>query len=143
MICSCSSSFFTRVTFLPSRIGALFVSPCAPSRPLSPTALLFFVQGFFANCSSSSSGSSLSPVSFSSSFVLVPWLVFLGFGMSFFFSFFFFFFLFLDSPCSTSLSCVLGASIWSSSSVLTSLCLFFIPFSSCGFLSMGVLAVCG
>ena len=74
--------------FLPSWMDALFLSPRAPFRPLSRPALLFFVRGFFVNNYSSSSASLLSLVSSSSaslassSFVLVPQFVFLGFGVS-------------------------------------------------------------
>ena len=69
LYCSCSPSSLTRVVFLPSRIGGLFLSPRTPSRPLSPAALVssygilcrffFLFVGFFSSPVSSSSSYSL------------------------------------------------------------------------------------
>ena len=83
---SCSSSFLTRVAFLPSRIGGF-------SFLLVLLLVLFLLlpsflrSAFFEDYSSSSSGSSLSPVSSSSSSSLAsssfrPRFVFLGSGVS-------------------------------------------------------------
>ena len=81
------SAFFSVGVPIFFLLGPLSGSLSSPSSGSSLGLLcpLFFVQGFFTNCSSSL-GSSLSPVSSSSSslasssFVLVPQLVFLGFG---------------------------------------------------------------
>ena len=115
-----------------SRPRSLFVSPCNPSRPLSKNALSFFIRDVIAPASSSSS--SLTPSSSSSSSgssTLSSAFQVHGVATSLAFS------------RNSSLSSVLEAATWSSSSVFTSFYLKDIQFSSARGFSLGPVLVAG
>ena len=118
--------YLARTASLPSRPCALFVSPCAPSRPLSKNALSFFIRDVIAE-PYSLSGLSLPSVSSSSSSTLpassrprssVQAHGVRGVAASWAFH--------RNAP----LSSVLEAATWSSASVFTSFYLSDVQFSS-------------
>ena len=118
-------SYLSRTSSLAPRPRALFVSPHSPSRSLSKNALSFFLRDVISRAySSPSSASSSAPSSSRAHSVR-------GVAASWAFA------------RNASLSSVLAAALWSSSSVFTSFYLSDVQFSSSQGFSLGPVVAAG
>ena len=125
--------YVSRTASVSPRPRSLFVSPWAPSRPLHKNALSFFLRDVISRASSSSSSSGVSsassslPSSSSSFRSHSVWCVAASWAFA----------------RNVSLSSILAAATWSSSSVFTSFYFTDVQFSSSRGFSLGPLVVAG
>ena len=126
-------SYLSRTASFASRPRTLFVSPRSPSRSLSKNALSFFLRDVISRAysSSSSSASSSGPSSSASAPASSHAHSVRGVATSWAFA------------CNASLSSILAAALWSSSSVFTSFCLSDVQFSSSPGFSLGPVVAAG